>query len=63
MQWASVTKDGGSVKLTSAIARQAVDELQVSNGDALKRIYRMRLVSLVLSRSVGRLDGQYQFIE
>ena len=62
MQWASVTKDGGSVKLTS-IARQAIDELQFSNGDAVKRIYRMRLVSLVLSRSVGRLDGQYQFIE
>ena len=63
MQWASVTKDGGSVKFTSAIARQAIDELQFSNGDAVKRIYRMRLVSLVLSRSVGRLDGQYQFIE
>lgn len=43
---ASVTIDGGSVKLTSAITRQAIDELELSNGDAVTAVFKATEVML-----------------
>ena len=37
---ATVNIDGGSLKLTSAITRQAIDELQLSNGDAVTAVIK-----------------------
>lgn len=43
---ASITIDGGSLKLTSTITRQAIDELQLSNGDAVTAIFKATEVML-----------------
>jgi molybdate transport system regulatory protein len=43
---ASVSIESGSLKLTSAITRQAVDELQPSNGDAVTAIFKATAVML-----------------
>jgi molybdate transport system regulatory protein len=43
---ASVTIDSGSFKLTSAVTRQAVDELQLANGDAVTAVFKATEVVL-----------------
>jgi molybdopterin-binding protein len=37
---------GGAMKLTSAITRQAIDELQLSNGDAVTAVFKATEVVL-----------------
>lgn len=42
----SITIDSGAMKLTSAITRQAIDELQLSNGDAVTAVFKATEVVL-----------------
>jgi len=42
----SVTVDGGQLKLTSAITRQAIDELQRTQGDQVTAFFKASEVML-----------------
>jgi molybdate transport system regulatory protein len=37
---ASVTIDAGALRLTSAVTRQAIDDLQLANGDAVTALFK-----------------------
>ena len=43
---ASVTIEAGALRITSAITRQAVDDLQLSNGDAITAVFKATEVTL-----------------